>query len=626
MSADRIFASAVLLSAVVGCGSQAGVPPPPVPAPKPTPTAPVIKPPVAFNDPDCRVLIAMVPRCADPALDGLGAMSSGDDLAKRLQQLRFRVTKLNGTDASPEAILEWMRQAKGADRVLVVLMGHGVERVFTDDRDPTRRFPQQVFLTSEAKIAEGGLYELEMEHEARQAGYPAVFIFDTCRTKEVMALDRADPRHAAAIREGERVRKLEDLLGVGKPASSLATLYAAQSGARAANEDGLTASLIEALAFNQAARRFSGQRDREGMRFLEWFQYAAGRMIERKRLSQMPSLHDARGLVDQYFVSSVTEGPAPIAGTFQVHRALDLNRIWRPDHGGFDRQEIEHLPNRFIGKHDNAFVGGYVASKTHGEASENEERLAGFLTDGRALFLEVVATVVPTSGDPPAVVPFGVDVKSSYTNEQEFLVNQGGLTHDATVRPGRVEWIRVPLQPGNRFNYFALTHLNEQTVFTVRRMFLDESGRAAPELPWNGVVTDRWWPGSAGRVNDVLPFEVERIDSAEVVRVLKGDGWIGGRVAPGVWVAAGDMVELTLENLSSDAAQVTVSLNQVGEGSTVELASDRITAESGSKTYQFKVDRSGFVNEMIVSRPEKDFRFFRVEILPKAQVSAGTSP
>jgi len=563
-----------------------------------------------------KALIVCVPSCADAALPALKrAPESAKLLAAALLKLKYRVTRLDGGDATAKNVVDWLESnaaPKDSDLVILALIGHG-----------GRRGDDTYFLTVKATQDRGGLELDAIDVRGAKGKWPLVVIVDCCQTKLPAGKPPVRLAGLAGIKRGEGAVFRGPAGKTGHKGRTW--LYSTQPGEPAFDKHDLVSALVAGLEIDPKTRRFRadpffrvpGHRDRgKALSLYDWFFFGVNKVMQDHEMRQMarvrPGIPALRTLLAQ------PDPPGPPGKPAQGTDEISLLDYWRPQHGDLtaeaDAGNQTWRISRPAGAVKAPWIGGYV-----------DEPGEGFDTTGRAVFIELLASWAPFHKGVPIV---GIDVKFVDQANGNTHVHKGAyaIPHQPTrvrrvLKARQVMWCKIELEPKKRLNYFAITDVPRGCVITIRRVLLAPAARLVPREAAQAVnVLARWWVGDMGRVEKQgLRCATEVVGGRRVTRVDRGPGWVGGVVGPPIWVAAGDAVEVVVENTAPDKAQVLIELK---EYFTV-LAGEVIELPPGRSTRRFTVTRAGLVNYFAITKPTADLRFYAVTLKPRPPRVAG---
>lgn len=553
-----------------------------------------------------KLLIVVAPTCADLQLPVLRrAPDSAGKLADAFRRLHYSAIVLSGKDATASNILDWLKRnanPQSSDLVILTLIGHGGERQ-----------GKPWFLTSEATQATGGL-DLSKVNELATAGkWPLVMVVDACR---LPLLPGKGPNIAGgAVFRGPTSRTGD------VPRTQL---FSTQPGEPAFDKHDLVTALADGLEIDPQTKRFRADPwfrvpgDQEGARgnclsLFSWFLHAVTKiMVEHEMRQQahvVPGIPDLDTLLAQPDPPGPPTAPPPARGP-----DLDLLELWRPQHGAYQSKAsldgymwVINVPAEGAG--NDPWLGGHVA-----ELGE------GFDTTGKAVFAELLASFSPFERWPPTEVTIGLDTKFVDEANNNSFVSSDGRKPRRVVATNRVTWCKVPLAPGKRLNYFAVTDLPQGCVLTLRRLFLGPAAQALPAEAERSVnVLARWWVGDAAQVDvRALRFTTEVIGGKRVLRVEAGTGWVGGVVGPPVFVSQGDTLEVAVENTSAAEAQVLLELKE----DFTALARANLRLPPGRSLQRVSVNINGLVNYFAITKPAAALRIYSITLKPEHPAAA----
>jgi len=585
----------------------------------PVRAAPAARAQETSANPPCKVLIVAAPRCREETgvfRDPLKfPLVSGAKLKVAFELLGLPVKFYRDEEATAGAVRSWLnKEACDARLPILFFIGHGYQRDGDD-----------VMLTADAtpRDKKSGLSRGEIRTIARRNRLPLIVVYDACRS--VPQGQRRIPRVVAErAQRGGDDRGVTTRHGIQFPIF----LYSTQPGEPAADELDLCSSLVKGLEILPRTGRFRADPwfrfpqnvDRPSSKDLTlkwWFHYGISELLAQQDLQQIPGLLGAVDLLDGIVLASPPGSPMlPKEGP----KGVSLLELWWPQHGKHLCKSVFQGAAWMIKRSEltntDPYKGGYLAPR--GGKS-------GFEIAGRSLFVEVIATAEINNETAPEVVVIGLDAKNVTPPRPDIWLNRHPVisandspdvpkTHHA-IALDRATWCKVELQPRGTMNYFAVSDVPPKCAVIIRRIILADAGLSLPvDTSATVDLLARWWVDSTGRADaDVLQFGLEQVATRRVLYFMKGKGWVGGRVAPLVWVSSNDQVEVKLENLSNQNATVILEVKQ----GYLPLAGKRLSLAPGESTHVLPIEADGLLDGAAVTEPTAKIRVLSMVVKPR---------
>ena len=120
-----------------------------------------------------------------------------------------------------------------------------------------------------------------------------------------------------------------------------------------------------------------------------------------------------------------------------------------------------------------------------------------------------------------------------------------------------------------------------------------------------------------GTLADSFPWFLRIVNSVadkhRFRRIEAGEGWMGGALAPPVWVAEGLDVVLTVNNHSNRKAQFLFEIKEDYS----QLGAQSLVAEPGSNTLHVRIrSTSGLANYLAVSKLSQEIDIISIALKP----------
>ncbi len=561
-------------------------------------------------------LLVAVPKCADLDMKTLQyVVPSSARLAAQLKALKYDVTEMKGEEATPAAIKNWLTTHATKDKCDLALLaygGHGVERAGV-----------QYLLTSEATARTGGVSVSELDDLASRKEMPLTLILDCCRTDAGPAI----PPRQKAMLPGAETNALKNALKGSdgkKGLNNCTSFYTAprDTAVPDANRD-LISILAEGLERNPDTKRFRATPllsslthtpDENALSLRAWFTYAIVQSMLQAGLSLQAYVQPGRVPLETYMAQADPLGPPRLKMTpAEAGTDEDLLKHWRPKHGDLaaacEPRNGGSWVVRSAATGNLPFVGGFLAEMGDGFP----------IKEGMVVYAEFSASSSPLI-EPPERFSIGVDLKYVDSANTNSFVSADGKASACELTYGKPFWRKFHLAPGKKLNYFAVTNPPKGTVLTLQHLVI---GPDLPNDPRNRPTSAtanislfrRWWVGMVGFGSGTpSPHPAaELADGVRALRVSKGQGWVGGIVAPSEFVASEAVVTWDLENLENAPATVLLELKE-GEG---VLGSEIVTLKPRQQTtVNVRVERPGLLDYLAVNNPTGDIRIRSAELKP----------